>query len=276
MDFLFDELVFGTTLLTCESTIQSYSDMFLIQYLESADRMSPEKFMNINADELKEKLSKIVKDIVEALKKFVKDIKIKINTEIQKIQLNTKLEELKDMMAKKRSKVMNKHYNYFDIQKYKKYYTDFINRYTSELKKGLNKEFNTVEEYEKWKTEMMNKLSDFTFKLTDEEQWKLTISINSAVKLSEEEVKNRDNNLKMVEECGSDNIKGLEKYYRTLDAGKSYVNYSSNALHIFRLQNTFIGLVCSKLAQAVKTVIRFVTKHTFACITALLVVLIAA
>ena len=194
---------------------------------------------------------------------------------MEQVKLNKKLDELKNILAVKRAKIMGKKIKYFDIKKYKSFYTDFINRYTAELKKGLNKEFKSVEEYEKWKIDMLNKLADFQFKLSDTEQWKLSVAINSAVGLTEEEAKNREKNLKMVEEHGSGAIKGLENYYKRLDNEHSFVNYNKKSLHIFKLQNSFIGLVCSKIAQCIKTIAKIITKHPFTCITALLVCLIA-
>ena len=226
----------------------------------------------------KEKMLKVFKDILDAIKKFVDGAILQIRIQAQKIKLNSKLKELKDMMAKKRSRAVNKRYNLFDIVRYKKFYTDFMNRYTAELIKGLNKDFKSVNEYERWKNQMMDKLSDFNYKLTDEEMWKLSTSINTAVEVSVKEAENREKNLKMVQEQGSKAIKQLESYYRKIDIENSLINYEkSNQVrkHIFKLKHSFIGLVCSKIAQFIKTIFRIVTKHTFACVTALIVVLIA-
>ena len=179
------------------------------------------------------------------------------------------------IMAKKKAKVMGTKFSYMDINKYKAFYTDFINRYTSELIHGMNKDFTSVDEYENWKVGMLNRLEDFNFKLSDEEQWKLSISINSAVELTEKEAQNREKDLKMVEEKGSAAIKNIEKYYKKIDVERSFVNYSKRNLKIFQLQNSTIGIICSKLMQCIKTVARFISKHALLCVTALLVVLIA-
>lgn len=200
---------------------------------------------------------------------------MQIEIKVQQMKLNKKLAELKDIMARKKSKVVNRKIDYISIQKYKKFYTEFIDRYTEELIKGLNKDFKTVEEYEKWRVDMLNKLADFNYKLSDEEQWKLSVTINSAVELSEKEATNRENNLKMVEQQGSKAIKRLENYYKKIDVENSFVNYDKQHLKIFSLQNTFIGSVCSKLAQAIQKVVRFICNHTIAAIGILLAFMIA-
>ena len=232
-------------------------------------------FLEASFEDFKDKVLGVLKKILDALIKFFQEIRKNIDIKVQQFQLNKKLAELKDIMAKKKAKALHTSFNYFDIRKYKAFYTDFINRYTKELIDGLNKDFKSVEEYEKWKVSMLNKLEDFNFKLSDEEQWKLSISINSAIELTEKEAKNREKNLKMVEEEGSGAIKSIEKYYKGLDVERSFVNYSEKRLKIFNLQNSLIGRICSKLMQCIKTVAKFVSKHAFACVTALLVILIA-
>lgn len=273
MDFIIEEKELDLSIMESCNLIEESVSKFLICVAENSQN---EFIMEASLESFKQKTLQIIEKILEALKKFFKDVKIQIEVQIQKVQLNKKLEELKDLMAKKRSKVVNKKIKYFDVKKYKQYYSDFINRYTSELIRGLNKDFKSVEEYEKWQTDMLNKLADFNYKLSDEEQWKLSVTINSAVKLTEEEVKNRDKNLKMVEDEGSESIKGLQRYYKKIDTEKSFVNYNNKKIHIFRLQNSFIGLICSKIMQCIKTIIRFITKHTFACVTTLIVFLIAS
>lgn len=273
MEFINEEYELDIQLMESINEFETSLDLLCIECANSYD---DNVFIESTLSDFKDKVSKVIKQILESLKKFFKDVRVKISTKVQQIQLNRKLEELKDMMAKKRSKVLNKKINYFDVKKYKQYYSDFINRYVAELKSGLNKDFKSVEEYECWRIGMLNKLADFNYKLSDEEQWKLSITINSAVKLSEEEARNREKNLKMVEDDGSSAIKGIEKYYKKIDTENSFVNYDKHRLKIFKLQNSFIGFVCSKIAQCIKTIVKFITKHTFACITTLLVILIAA
>lgn len=276
MDFLIEEKSFDIATMKFSHDMETASAVFYIKSMESAGLLDNDSYMEATWENIKKTASEIFQRFYEAVKKFFKEIKIKIDTAIQQQKVNKKLEELKDILAKKKSRILNKKYNYFDIKKYKMFYTDFINRYIAELKSGLNKNFKTVKEYENWKESMLNKLSDFNYKLSDEEQWKLSISINSAVQLTEEEVKNRDKNLKMVEESGTQAVKNLEKYYKKIDTEKSVVNFEKNQIKVFSMHNSFIGLVCSKIAQLMKTVANIITKHTFACITALIVILIAA
>lgn len=252
---------------------ESSSSVFIVNLMNSSNKAK--YFTEASVDSFKEQMMKIFEKILKMIKDFCKDIKIKISTQIQKIQLNKKLAELKDLLAKKRAKAMKQQFNYFDIRRYKKYYTQFINRYVTELKAGLNKKFKTVEEYEQWKNYMMNKLSDFNFKLSDDEQWRLSVSINSAVKLSTEEAENKEANLKLIEDSGSKSVLSLQKYYKSIDVEKSFVNYNRVSLDIFRLQNSFIGTVCSKLWQAIRTVVRFVFKHTISTVLLLIAALIA-
>ena len=115
-------------------------DYLVHSYMLEFARKKNEKF-EIDIPEtksFKEKMLKVFKDILDAIKKFVDGAILQIRIQAQKIKLNSKLKELKDMMAKKRSRAVNKRHNLFDIVRYKKFYTDFINRYTAELIKGLN------------------------------------------------------------------------------------------------------------------------------------------
>lgn len=272
MDFLLEESVFDLEILKSQDLFESSSDICFISMLEACD---DDIFMEKSLEEFKAKAMQVFQKILDALKKFFKEIRMQIHIKAQQLQLNKKLTELKDLMAKKRSKAVNKYMNYFDIKKYKEYYTKFINRYTSELIKGMNKDFKSIDEYERWRTDMLNKLADFNYSLSDEEQWKLSVSINSAVKLTDEEAQNRDKSLRMVEEEGSSAIKNLEKYYKTISVEKSFVNYNGTQLKIFSLQNSFIGIVCGKLMESIKKVAKFISKHIFASIALLIALLIA-
>ena len=254
-----------------DSMLSSSNEFLLISFEHTND----EFFLEASFADFKEKVLATIKKILDAIMKFFHDLKVAVEVKAQQFKLNKKLEELKDIMAKKKAKALRSQFKLMDIAKYKSFYTDFINRYTAELIKGLNKEFKSVEEYEKWKVDMLNKLEDFNFKLSDEEQWKLSVSINSAVELTEKEAKNREANLTMVQKEGTSAIKSIEKYYKTIDPEHSFVNYSEKNLKIFNLQNSLIGRVCSKLMQCIKTIAKFISNHAFACVTALLVILIA-
>ena len=255
----------------CEHMISCYADQCAI-LLEDTDTSF---YVEGALEDIADKAVSLMEKLLEELKKFFDKLYTYVHTKAQQFQLNKKLDELKDIMAKKKAKALGMKANLVDIVKYKKFYTDFINRYTKEVIEGLHKDFKNVKEYEKWRVEMMNKLNDFNFKLSDEEQCKLSVSINSALELTEKEAQNREKNLKMVEEDGKRSIKQLEGYYKKLDNERSFVNYNKGNFKIFSLQNSFIGFVCSKIAQAIKTAANFVAKHPFVCVTLLLTLLIA-
>lgn len=272
MDFLVEEKALALASLQFENALEYNSDLCYFTALENSNNIA---IMESSLDNLKEKALAAISKILVAIKNFFDKAKMYLEIKVQQTQLNKKLTELKDIMAKKKSKALNKKVNYFDVKKYKTYYTEFINRYTSELIKGLNRDFKTVDEYETWKEAMLNRLSDFNYKLSDEEQWRLSVTINSAVELSTKEAENRQKNLKMVEEEGSESIKSIEKYYKRIDVEKSFVNFDDNNLKIFRLKNSFIGTVCTKLAQALQKVIKFICKHVILSIGILLAIVIA-
>lgn len=273
MEFLIEEKTLELSIKETMNALESASALLEIDIMESA--MNDDIVLEASFQEFKRKAIDLLEKAYEAIKKFIKELIIKMDTQIQKISLNKKLNELKDIMAKKRAKALGQKITYFDVKRYKTFYTEFINRYTAELKKGLNHEFKNVKEYEKWRTDMLNKLNDFNFKLSDEEQWKLSISINSAIKLSETEARNREHNLKMVEESGSNAIRALETRYKKIDTENSFVNYNGKHLNFIRMQNSFISTVCSKLVGLVKKVAKFIAKHTVLTIVAIIALLTA-
>lgn len=79
----------------------------------------------------------------------------------------------------------------------------------------------------------------------------------------------------MVEDSGSSAIRNLERYYKKIDTENSFVNYNGTKLKIFSLQNSFIGVICGKIADCIRKVAKFIMKHTFGCIVALIAALIA-
>ena len=268
---LIEEKSLDLAAMKCEHVLCCYADSLSILLEETDEEYMIEGTLN----EIVKKAVEIFEKVLEELKKFFDKLYEFIHTKVQQVELNKKLDELKDIMAKKRAKALGVKANLMDIQKYKKFYTDFINRYTKEIISGLHRDFKNVAEYEKWRADMMNQLNDFNFKLSDEEQWKLSVSINSAIELTEKEAENREKNLKMVEEDGKRSIKQLESYYKKLDNERSFVNYDKGKFKIFSLQNSLIGFVCAKLAQGIKTVANFISKHPFLCVTLLLTILIA-
>ena len=273
MEFLIEEKTLDLSIKEAMNILESASALLEIDIMESFS--NDDIILEASFQEFKRKAIDVFEKAYIAIKKFFKDLMVKIDTQIQKISLNKKLEELKDIMAKKRAKALGQKITYFDVKRYKSFYTEFINRYTAELKKGLNHEFKDVKEYEKWRTDMLNKLNDFNFKLSDEEQWKLSISINSAVKLSETEARNRERNLKMIEESGTSAIRALESKYKKIDTENSFVNYDGKHLNFIKLQNSFIATICSRLVGLVKKVAKFVAKHTVLAIVSIIAILIA-
>lgn len=276
-----EDLVFEKELdiecMKCENAFKSTSSVFLMNIVEASSTASPYVFYEASIESLKDAALDILKNITEAIKTFFKEASVFIETKARQFDLNNKLKELKSVMAKTRSDIVNKRYNYFDVKKYKKYYDDFIDTYTAELTKGLNKNFSSVEEYEKWRNDMEAKLNKFNTLLSDEEQWRLEVAIHNAVELTETEAKNRQRNLEIVRAKGSNAIKKLEDYYSKLDSSNPYNKYNldKTKAKIASSQTSFIGFVCSKLLQCTKTIIKFITKHTFLTVTALLVILIA-
>lgn len=270
MDFIIEEKSFDLSLAKSIAIYENASSILEISIAESdSDIMLEASF-----EEFKKKASNAIEKIIKTIKEFCKKVKVKIDTQIQKVKLNHKLSEIKNMLAMKKAKALGQKFNLFEIQKYKRYYRDFINKYTSEFKQGLNKKFNSVEEYMKWEKHMLNKLDEFNYKLTDEEQWRLSRSINSAIQLSTEEYENRERNLKMIEDAGCNAIDDISKNYKKIDIDNSHANYEAQDMRIAALKNSSIGKVCSKLSRAVKTVVSFVSKHVILSLLALLAILL--
>lgn len=277
MEFLYESGELDLHIMEFEHICESSIDIFTLDFEDAMQRVNPYVFVESSFDTLKDNITKAVNALIKMIKEFCHKIKLQFEIKAQQMELNKKLEEMKDLMAKKRSRITSKKVSYFDVKKYKEYYTDFINRYTAEIIKGMDKEFKTIKEYEKWRESMVNQLSDFNFKLSDEEQWQISTAINSAVELTEEQVKHRERNIDMVEKEGSKALKALESHYKKIDIESSYIKLKepTEAKKIFSAKNSFLTFVCGKIAQAVKTIANLITKHAFLCVTALIVVLIA-
>lgn len=273
MDFSFEESVLDLEMLKAENILQSESDLFYLSMIESAD---DEYVLEKSFENFKGKMLEFFQKVIDAIVKFFKDIQMKIHIRVQQIELNKKLEELKTVMAQKRSHILNKKFNYFDIKKYKEFYSSFINKYTAEFIKGMNRDFSSVEEYEKWRNEMLKKLDDFNYRLSDEEQWELSIAINNAVKLTTEEANNRERTLKMVEEDGSRAIRRLESYYSNANRDeKSFISLTEKKKKVYSLKNQFIGTITKKLSECVKKVAKFICKHILTTVVVILAFVIA-
>lgn len=267
-----EEKALDVSLMKLENYYESAIESFEISMLDSSVE---ESFMEFTFDDFKNKVIELGKKVMEALKKFLHEVSLKIDTKIQQMQLNKKFEELKDMLAKKRAKAMGSTFTFVDVRKYKNYYKKFINTYVAELKRGLNKDFKSVEEFEKWKNKMTNDLCEFNYTLTDKERWTLSSAVNDAVQLTEEEIKNKNQSLKQIKDDTASVIDDISKSVISSPTMKTAMDTKDKAMKIFSGKQSVIGFVISKIGQCVKTLVSFVTKHTFACITGLIVFLIA-
>ena len=267
-----EEKALDISLLKLESCYKDEIDRFEISMLDSS---VDESFMEFSLDDFKNKIIDLGKKVMEVLKKFIHEVSIKIDTKIQQMKLNKKFEELKDLLAKKRAKAMGSKITFVDVRKYKKYYKKFINTYISELKRGLNKNFKSVDEFEKWKNKMTNDLCEFNYTLSDDERWILSSAVSDAVKLTEEEIKNKNQSLKQIKDEPASIIDDISKTVVNTPGVRKTVTASKECSNIISGKRSIVGFVISKIGQCVKTLISFVTKHTFACITGLIVLLIA-
>ena len=227
-----------------------------------------ESFMEFTFNDVKNKVVELTKKVMEALKKFLHEVSVKIDTKIQQLKLSKKFDELKTMLAKKRAKAMGSKFTFVDVRRYKSYYKKFMNKYISELKQGLSKDFKSVEEFEKWKDKMTSELTEFNYTLSDTERWTLTSAVNDALSLTEDEIKNKNQNLANIEKETSTVMSEISKM--TVKKPNKH-----DDTYIFSEKQSVIGFVVKKIGQCVKTLVSFVTKHTFACITGLIVLLIA-
>lgn len=274
MDILLDreELIFDVAM---ESSLREFDSLnasitanyVLLYYTEAFD-------FKAAVNKVKDKICELLKKIKKAIKDFIASAKVAIETKIKQIQLNSKLKELKDMLAKKKAKAVSSRFNIVDIRKYKSYYRKYINEYSAELIKGLNKKFDSIEDFNNWQDLMKNKLAEFDFILSDKEKWQLTTTVNAAVQLSEEEIATRNNTMKMIDGDETKLIKELETFYGKPTNG-SHLNYDTIDMEYFTSQHAFVGFICAKVQSITKKVINFCIKHPIAAVTSLLFILIA-
>lgn len=278
MELFIESEEFDLGIMEFEHMTESSFSVFSLDYDDAIIRTDPGFFIESSLENLKKSISNAIDKLVKMIKDFCHKVLLKMQIRSEQINLNKKLEEMKTLMAKKRSIAVNRRVDIFDINKYKKFYSEFINRYTDELIKGMDKDFSSIEAYESWRAKMLDNLSDFNFKLTDEEQWKMSIAINSAVDLTEAQIKNREKNIMMIEKEGSKSLKLLESKYKKIEVENSFIKVNGKnefKRAIFDRKHNFFMFICSKIAQTLKTLITILTKHTFLCVTALIVVLIA-
>lgn len=222
---------------------------------------------------LKEATLEVIKKVLDMIAEFCKTFKEEIQIRCEQIKLQNKMAEIKSLLAGKRSVLSRGRVSIIAITRYKIEYRRFINMYTREIIKGVNRTFNTVEEYENWRDGVISKLDDFQITLTDEERWKLSERIEVAVKLTDEEIENRDKTMKMLREEGEEPIKSLREYYYD-NAHKSLAENPTVQGIIARLKSSFVGQICNKLARCIRTAIKFVMNHTFKAIALIIAALI--
>ena len=252
--------------------LQSYLDGFKFSIMEHTnDAFFFENSGVVHA--IIEKMLEFLRKVLESIKQFFINIKIEFEAKIDAKKLNKQLSEMKDILAKKKAKALGQKIKYFDIQKYKKFYTEFIDRYTLELLKGLNQEFKSIEEYERWQSNMLQRLSDFNYKLSDDEQWKLSVAVNSAIELTEKEIQNREANAVLVQKYGSFTIKALEKRFQGIST--SNANYDEMKLTLLNMKNNLIATVSDKVTKAMRFVAHVIYKYPLESAGALAVLVIA-
>ena len=157
--------------LDCEKAVaefESANSQFLISYYEHCDDFDYMSVYTEDAEDLREAFITAIQKILDALSDFTTNLIAEVSARIEAKKLNERLAEIKSVMAKDRSELLNHNISIFDMAKYKKFYTDFIDRYTAEIKKMSAREFKSFEEYEEWRDKMQNDLADFNYKLTDE------------------------------------------------------------------------------------------------------------
>ena len=264
--------------IACEKAVSDAmyaSDKFVISVMENANDPDFHFLYEMNMEDVRSAFITAIQNILDALAEFARKVSVAMASAIQAKKLNEKLSEVKAIMAKNRSKFLDKKINIFDIYKFNKYYTEYINKYTKDIKDMASRKFNSIEEYEKWRDKMQEDLAEFNFKLTDEEQWKLSVSINKAIELSDDEVTNYKKNIALAHQYGEKTITDLKGSFKSEEKmSDSEVNPDTKAASLLRMSNNLVISFCNQIASIVRTVIRTIEKHPFATL-ALVIVAIA-
>lgn len=264
--------------IACEKAVSDAmyaSDKFVISVMENANDPDFHFLYEMNMEDVRSAFITAIQNILDALAEFARKVSVAMASAIQAKKLNEKLSEVKAIMAKNRSKFLDKKINIFDIYKFNKYYTEYINKYTKDIKDMASRKFNSIEDYEKWRDKMQEDLAEFNFKLTDEEQWKLSVSINKAIELSDDEVTNYKKNIALAHQYGEKTITDLKGSFKSEEKmSDSEVNPDTKAASLLRMSNNLVISFCNQIASIVRTVIRTIEKHPFATL-ALVIVAIA-
>lgn len=264
--------------IACEKAVSDAmyaSDKFVISVMENANDPYFHFLYEMNMEDIRSAFITAIQNILDALAEFARKVSVAMASAIQAKKLNEKLSEVKAIMEKNRSKFLDKKINIFDIYKFNKYYTEYINKYTKDIKDMASRKFNSIEDYEKWRDKMQEDLAEFNFKLTDEEQWKLSVSINKAIELSDDEVTNYKKNIALAHQYGEKTITDLKGSFKSEEKmSDSEVNPDTKAASLLRMSNNLVISFCNQIASIVRTVIRTIEKHPFATL-ALVIVAIA-
>lgn len=172
----------------------------------------------------KDKMTSLLNKVLTAISKFIYQVKIEISTKIQQMKINKKFSELKDIMAKKRSNLINGHVDMLDTLKYKQYYKRFMNAYISEVKSGLSKDFSSSAEFDEWKIKMQNKLLEFQYTLTDNERWKLSTAVDNALMITDKNLKSRNSDLDEINRDGERALKEIHKSLKDNSSNKAIID----------------------------------------------------
>lgn len=217
-------------------------------------------------DVVKTKLKNIGRKIIEAIHRFIYNAILKVATKMEEYSINSKLKEIKSGLIEKRINNSDT-ITYMDIRKYKKSYTEFIHTYVKEIEAGMHKNFKSKADFKEWESHMISKLDKFNGLLSKEEKWKLSTAINKAVEASEDNTGKIKDSFITINRDSKDII---EKLTNAISSNKQYEKDDCG-----NEKQSLIGYLMRKISQLVRTVVSFIFKHTFLCITAIIVAIAA-
>ena len=137
-----------------------------------------------------EAIKKFFQNLIESIKKLVKEVQEKVRLEMTKRDVNKKLKELKKAMAADKTAYSGKMVKIFDMKKYMKEYTKYINFYVTSVKSLYSKEYSNYDEFLKAlknAEDALTKMAD-NCHLDDFGKWELETGVNNAITLTETEL----------------------------------------------------------------------------------------
>lgn len=215
---------------------------------------------------VKAKLKEVGRKTIEAIHRFIYNAILKAATKMEEMSINSKLKAAKEKLLEKRQEKSNYSLTYMDIRKYKAAYSDFIKTYVKEFETGMHKNFKSKDDFKEWQNKMVSKFDEFNLTLSENEKWTLTDSINKVIKDSEENSHKLKDNFITINRDSTEIIQKLSKAISE-DKGESD-DYSAD-------KQSLIVFLMRKISQLVRTVVSFIFKHTFLCITAIIVAVAA-